>query len=78
MRKAVLAAAVTTGVAAAAVTRRPRPAKAPPRARAPKVVVPAQRSGLALIVDDVDGLEVAEQEARDAQVLSALDALVSR
>ena len=72
MRKAVIAAAVTTGVVAAAA-RPKRPAAK--RTRAPKVVVPAPRTGLALIVDDVDGLRVDEQDARDAQLL---DALVSR
>ena len=69
MRKAVIAAAVTTGVVAAAA----RPKKtAVRRPRTPEVVVPAPRSGLALIVEDVDGLLVDEQDARDAQLLDAL------
>lgn len=71
MRKAVIAAAVTTGVVAAAARPKKKPA-APPRKRVPKVVVPAQRSGLALIVEDVDELVLADQEARDAQLLDAL------
>lgn len=67
MRKAVIAAAVTTGVVAAAA----RPKK-PAKPRATKVVVPAQRTGLALIVEDVDGLAVDEQDAQDARLLDAL------
>ena len=72
MRRALLAAAVTTGFVLAR--------RRPPHAQPPAPEVPSQRArtGLEMLVDGDADLVVAEQEAQDTHILQALDSLVDR
>jgi hypothetical protein len=74
----VIAAAVTTGMVAAATRRAPRARRAAAKRPAPAPVIPAQRTALALLVEGDADLVVADQDACDARVLEALDQLLAR
>lgn len=73
MRRALLAAAVTSGF----VLARRRPHQAQPEA-ADQPEVPAQRArtDLEMLIDGDADLVLAEQEAQDTHILQALDTLV--
>jgi hypothetical protein len=66
VRKAAIAAAVTSGAGA---VRRRRPKKADPKAPA----IPAQRSALSPLVEDDAELVLADQDAQDARILALID-----
>ena len=77
MRKAVLAAAVASGLVAVSRLRPARPAR-PSAGPVPGATdIPRQR-GLAPFVEGDADLVLADQEAQDARVLQALDELLGR
>ena len=78
MRKSVIAAAVTTGVVAAAVRRGNRTPSRTVRKPAPVIPVQRIRTELEQLVEGDAELVVAEQEAQDTQILAALDQLLGR